>query len=102
MRECRHDLGRPHLASIDVSNFLACLGWRHYVPSGVTVKGRDRVGIGCQAGLAAIGDTTTLSNPEVVENLRQYVQSEKVARGQVPRELSPQEMEEIKAFGRAE
>jgi hypothetical protein len=30
------------------------------------------------------------------------VQSEKVARGEAPRELSPQEMEEIKAFGRAE
>jgi acetyl-CoA synthetase len=49
-----------------------------------------------------VGDTTTLANPEIVEDIRQHVQSEKVARGEVPRELSPQELEEIQAFGRAE
>jgi acetyl-CoA synthetase len=49
-----------------------------------------------------VGDTTTLANPEVVEVIRRHVQAEKVARGEVPRQLSPQEMEEIKAFGRVE
>jgi acetyl-CoA synthetase len=49
-----------------------------------------------------VGDTTTLSNPEIVDDIRHHVQSEKVARGEVPRELSPQELEELKAFGGAE
>jgi acetyl-CoA synthetase len=49
-----------------------------------------------------VGDTTTLANPEIVGDIRRYVQAEKAARGEVPRELSPQEIEEIKAFGRAE
>jgi acetyl-CoA synthetase len=49
-----------------------------------------------------VGDVSTLANPEIVEDIRQHVQSEKVARGETPRELSPQELEEIKAFGRAE
>jgi acetyl-CoA synthetase len=48
------------------------------------------------------GDTSTLANPEVVEVLRKQVQSEKVARGEVPRELSAQEMEEIGRFGQTE
>jgi acetyl-CoA synthetase len=49
-----------------------------------------------------VGDITTLSNPEIVDDIRHHVQHEKVARGEVPRELSPQETEEIKAFGQAE
>jgi acetyl-CoA synthetase len=49
-----------------------------------------------------IGDTTTLANPEIVEDVRHHVQRDKLARGQVPRELTPQETEEIKAFGHAE
>jgi acetyl-CoA synthetase len=49
-----------------------------------------------------VGDTTTLANPEIVEAIRNQVLTEKVARGDVPRELSEQEIEEIKAFGRAE
>jgi acetyl-CoA synthetase len=49
-----------------------------------------------------VGDTTTLANPEIVEGIRRHVQAEKVSRGEVPRKLSPQELEEIKAFGRAE
>jgi acetyl-CoA synthetase len=48
------------------------------------------------------GDITTLANPEVVETIRRQVQEDKVARGDVPRELSPQELEEIRGFGRAE
>ena len=47
------------------------------------------------------GDVSTLANPEIVDEIREQVQSEKVARS-APRELSPEEMEEIKAFGRAE
>jgi acetyl-CoA synthetase len=46
------------------------------------------------------GDITTLANPEIVESIRQQVHSEKVARGEVPRELTPQEAAEISAFGR--
>ena len=48
------------------------------------------------------GDITTLANPEVVETIRHQVQTEKVARGELPRELSEQELEEIKAYGHAE
>jgi len=45
------------------------------------------------------GDITTLANPEVVEKIRQQVQSTKVAKGEVPRELSETELAEIKNFG---
>ncbi len=45
------------------------------------------------------GDITTLANPEVVEKIRQQVQSTKVAKGEVPRPLSETELAEIKAFG---
>ena len=48
------------------------------------------------------GDITTLANPEVVETIKHQVQSEKVKRGAVPRELTAKEKEEIKAFGQAE
>jgi acetyl-CoA synthetase len=45
------------------------------------------------------GDITTLANPEIVEQIRHQVQSTKVARGDVPRELTETEIAEIKAFG---
>ena len=48
------------------------------------------------------GDITTLANPEVVETILHHVQAEKVARGELPRELTEQELEEIKAFGHAD
>jgi acetyl-CoA synthetase len=54
------------------------------------------------SNFADVGDTTTLANPEIVDDIRRHVQSEKVARGEVPHELSAQAMEEIEAFGRAE
>ncbi|MFQ5516421.1 MAG: acetate--CoA ligase [Acidimicrobiia bacterium] len=54
------------------------------------------------SNFADIGDTTTLSNAEIVEDIRHHVQTEKINRGEVPRELSPQEMEEIQAFGAAD
>src|SRR5215470_7555956 len=46
-----------------------------------------------------IGDVTTLANAEVVEGIRHQVQSEKVKKGDEPRELSETEYEEIKSFG---
>jgi acetyl-CoA synthetase len=49
-----------------------------------------------------VGDVTTLANPEIVDEIREQVQRDKVARGEVPRELSPEEMEEIRSFGQAE
>jgi acetyl-CoA synthetase len=45
------------------------------------------------------GDITTLANPEVVEQIRHQVQSAKVAKGEVPRELTEAELAEIKSFG---
>jgi acetyl-CoA synthetase len=45
------------------------------------------------------GDITTLANPEVVEKIRHQVQSAKVAKGEVPRQLSETELAEIKSFG---
>jgi acetyl-CoA synthetase len=46
-----------------------------------------------------VGDVTTLANPEVVEGIRKHVQSTKVAKGELPRELSEAEYEEIAKFG---
>src|SRR6185312_15670974 len=46
-----------------------------------------------------IGDVTTLANPEVVDGIRHQVQSAKVAKGDVPRELTEAEYEEIRSFG---
>ncbi len=51
------------------------------------------------SNFADVGDISTLANPEIVDDIRHHVQSEKLARGEVPRELSPEEAEEIKAFG---
>jgi acetyl-CoA synthetase len=45
------------------------------------------------------GDITTLANPEIVEKIRHQVQSAKHAKGEVPRELSETELNEIKSFG---
>ncbi len=46
-----------------------------------------------------VGDVTTLANPEVVDGIRHQVQSAKIAKGDVPRELTETEQAEIKAFG---
>jgi acetyl-CoA synthetase len=54
------------------------------------------------SNFADTGDTSTLANPEVVDTIRRMVQTAKVARGDVPKELSAQELEEITKFGRAE
>jgi acetyl-CoA synthetase len=49
-----------------------------------------------------VGNTTTLANPEIVEDIRKLVHSEKLARGETPRELTDTEKEEIASFGRVE
>jgi acetyl-CoA synthetase len=54
------------------------------------------------SNFADVGDITTLANPEIVEDIRHQVQTEKVERGETPRELTPEELEEIKAFGRVD
>ena len=46
-----------------------------------------------------VGDTTTLANPEVVEEIRVQVQTAKVREGQIPDGISPQIAEEIRRFG---
>src|SRR5437763_8538136 len=46
-----------------------------------------------------VGDITTLANPEVVDGIREQVQSAKKERGEAPRELTEQEEAEIKTFG---
>ena len=46
-----------------------------------------------------VGDVTTLANPEIVEQIRHHVQAEKLAHGEVPRELTKEEQAEIRAFG---
>jgi len=54
------------------------------------------------SNFADVGDITTLANPEIVDKINQQVRSEKVARGEAPRELTPEEEAEIKAFGSVE
>jgi acetyl-CoA synthetase len=51
------------------------------------------------SNFADVGDVTTLANPEIVEQIRHHVQSEKAAHGEVPRELTEAEAAEIKSFG---
>lgn len=48
------------------------------------------------------GDLTTLANAEVVDGIRHQVQSAKLARGEVPRELSAKELEEISTYGHSD
>ena len=54
------------------------------------------------SNFAAVGDVTTLANPEIVDDIQHHVQAEKAARGDVPRELTDKEKEELAAFGHAE
>jgi acetyl-CoA synthetase len=55
--------------------------------------------IAATSNFTDIGDITTLANPEVVEKIRHQVQSTKVAKGEVPRQLSETELAEIRSFG---
>jgi acetyl-CoA synthetase len=54
------------------------------------------------SNFADVGDVSTLANPEIVDDIRHHIQSEKVAHGEVPRELTEQEAAEIQAFGQSE
>jgi acetyl-CoA synthetase len=54
------------------------------------------------SNFAPVGDVTTLANPEIVDSTRRYVQSEKINRGESPRELSETEIAELTQFGNAE
>jgi acetyl-CoA synthetase len=58
--------------------------------------------IAAVSNFADIGDVTTLANPEIVEQIQHHVQSEKLAHGEVPRELTEKEKEDIAAYGAAE
>jgi acetyl-CoA synthetase len=58
--------------------------------------------IAAVSNFADIGDVTTLANPEIVEDIRHHVQSEKLAHGETPRELTEKEKQEIAAYGQAE
>jgi acetyl-CoA synthetase len=51
------------------------------------------------SNFADVGDVTTLANPEIVEQIRDQVQSTKRAKGEEQRELSEAEEQEIKRFG---
>ncbi len=55
--------------------------------------------IAAVSNFADTGDVTTLANPEIVEEIRHEVQAAKVARGDVPRELTETEKAEIQSFG---
>jgi acetyl-CoA synthetase len=51
------------------------------------------------SNFADVGDISTLANPEIVDAIREQVQKEKRARGEVPKDLSQTEKEEIATFG---
>ena len=53
------------------------------------------------SNFADVGDTSTLANPEIVEAIREHVQSEKETRGEIPKDLSEKEREEIATFGQS-
>jgi len=54
------------------------------------------------SNFTAVGDTTTLANPEIVEQIRHQVQAAKLASGQAPAELTKEQIAEIEAFGTVE
>jgi acetyl-CoA synthetase len=55
--------------------------------------------IAATSNFADTGDITTLANPEVVEKIREQVQTAKRAKGEAPRDLTETELNEIKTFG---
>src|ERR1700745_2329949 len=58
--------------------------------------------IAAVSNFTEVGDVTTLANPEVVDKIRDQVQSAKRAKGEEPRELSETEEHEIKTYGEQE
>jgi acetyl-CoA synthetase len=55
--------------------------------------------IAATSNFSDVGDITTLANPEIVEKIKEQVQSTKRERGEVPRELTETEEKEIQTFG---
>jgi len=55
--------------------------------------------IAAVSNFADTGDVTTLANPEIVDGIRRHVRAAKIARGDVPRQLTEAELEEIRKFG---
>src|SRR5947209_3524775 len=55
--------------------------------------------IAATSNFSDVGDITTLANPEIVEKIKEQVQSAKRERGEVPRELTETEEKEIQSFG---
>jgi acetyl-CoA synthetase len=55
--------------------------------------------IAATSNFTDVGDITTLANPEVVEQIKEQVQSTKREQGDAPRELSESEEKEIQSFG---
>jgi acetyl-CoA synthetase len=55
--------------------------------------------IAAVSNFADTGDVTTLANPEIVDSIRHQVQAAKAAAGDVPRELTEAESEELRKFG---
>src|SRR5205823_5497752 len=51
------------------------------------------------SNFADVGDVSTLANPEIVDQIREYVQSAKKERGEDLQELSKEEQKEIAEFG---
>jgi acetyl-CoA synthetase len=55
--------------------------------------------IAATSNFSDVGDITTLANPEIVEKIKEQVQSAKRAKGEVPRDLTEAEEQEIQTFG---
>jgi acetyl-CoA synthetase len=51
------------------------------------------------SNFADVGDTSTLANPEIVDEIQKQVQSVKRERGEMPKDLSAKEKEEIATYG---
>src|SRR5205085_10500330 len=58
--------------------------------------------IAAVSNFADVGDVSTLANPEIADEIRHHVHSEKLSRGETPRELSEKEKQEIASYGQAE
>jgi acetyl-CoA synthetase len=55
--------------------------------------------IAAVSNFADVGDVSTLANPEIVDQIREQVQAAKREKGEVPKELTQQEKDEIAKYG---
>ena len=80
--------------------------WQVLEPNIESVRRQLAAEFGCDAEELAItrnaSEALQIANPEIVDEIRHHVQSEKLAHGETPRELSEKEREEIAAYGQAE